>query len=375
MGKQKRMTKKTECTINKKDLIPLIDIDRVIADARESAKPFQSLPFIREAWWQNPNRPHLISVLVGLYEYCAKNKIPYFKTVQFINRTMFHLPPFERSKVKAFSDSIGSSTLRSHFKKLYEGKNWDVLFKLNDRFWSLQNKLSPTNTKTGGAIVKNGSVRTYALWDSFHYMCNVPGITDPINALDFIVYGYLKWGKPDLFVPKVVVNRVNSEVLNTTSTEWKQFLNVSKNDPIFGRQVKDEGLTGLLQKIGCNANLRLLDNSIPYGFYISIEHQAQRGSMADVVELSSSGRYRTTNGSIFQGDFYFCKKSKWLSIPITAKNTDKVDTDSWYNPSRYDEVPSLKELMELDPTGTWTQLWDKSTGKPINAQAGKIILR
>jgi hypothetical protein len=352
------------------DVIPLLEIDAVLADARKLSETRGSLPYMSDAWYENPNRHLLISHLERLYHYCTKQNIPYMEATKFINRVVYHVPATRRLVVREISQSIGSTTFRAHFRDLHNRMHttgyWSELFPLEDRFWAMQFKLRG-RLDTMGASVKIGGKTAYVLWealDTVRRIAKSRGL-EPIDFFDYVV------SKTRVLSPQSFATSIGANI-PADSSVIRAFRAKNRLDQVFGVAGKKND-NSWLESIGLTS---VKQHKIPVGFYISSEHLAQGGRMSDVVEVSSDGRYRTKDGSVRQGDYWFVKaKNPWLVVQMDHTLAQNFNMDSWYNPSKYDKVPTVLELKELDPTGPWTKVWDASTGRPISPQAGKIILK
>ena len=355
------------------DIIPLLEIDSIITDARNLAKERGSLPYMSDAWWERPNRKLLAIHLEKLHHFCAKHDIPYVEATRFINRTVYHVPATRRMVVREISQSIGSTTFRAHFRDLHNrihSKNgyWSELFPLECRFWDLQLKIRG-RLDTAGATNKVGGKTGYVLWEALDAVRRIAQSlrVDPTDYLDYVI-SRTRLVSPPTFAVSIGANIPSDPALIGA------FKIKTRNDRIFGRP---NGATvtgsGWLDQIGLTS---VKQTKIPLGFYISSEHLAQGGAMSDVVEVSDDGRYRTKDGSVRQGDYWYIKaRNRWLVTQVDSSIAQKLDLSAWYNPFKYDKIPTIAELSELDPNGKWTKVWDSSTGRPLSSEAGRIILK
>jgi hypothetical protein len=374
MEMQTIMTHDREIEMVSSDVIPLLEIDAVIADARKLCEARGSLPYMSDAWWERPNRHNLISHLERLYNYCVKQDIPYMEATRFINRVVYHVPATRRLVVREISQSIGSTTFRAHFRDLHNRMHatsgyWSDLFPLEDRFWEIQSK-TRGRLDTAGASVKVGGKTAYILWEALDTVRRIAK-TRGVEAIDFLDY---VMSKTRLLSPQSFATSIGANI-PPDSSAIRAFRAKTRLDRIFGSAgtVKKVDSHFWLEQIGL-ASIKQL--KVPLGFYISSEHLSQGGTMADVVEISGDGRYRTKDGSVRQGDYWFIKaKNPWLVVQVDHTLAQNLNLDSWYDPSKYDKIPTVAELKTLDPTGPWTKVWDPSTGRPISSQAGKTILK
>jgi hypothetical protein len=222
-----------------------------------------------------------------------------------------------------------------------------------------------------GAITKVGSKRSYTLWESFDGIRKISR-EKGLMPLDFLDYALAHTKPCNAF--KLSAS-IGSSVARTTGV-IKAALPGIWAHPAFKRSgVITETPKNWLKDIGFG-DVNLVSGSLPLGFYLAKEHLGVNGNMADVIEVAPSGQYRTRDGSIFNGDFWFKdKRNPWLVIQINDNNASKIDPDSWYNPSRYDDIPTVVELQTWAPNGPWTRVWDSKTGKPLSPQAGRISLK
>ena len=363
----------SDLSISDKQLIPVIDVDFVISDAKSLYDRRGPLLYMTNPWWANTNRHLLVTHLCRLYQFCLKHKLPYKDAVRFMNRTVYHYYPTARAVVRETSQSIGSTTLRAHFRDLsgqFGIPSWSELFEIEERFWSVQKSLRAIDSY--GAITKLGSKRVYILWEAIYNTIEIAkgrGLA-PVDFLDFAMH-HTKPLSPGKYGASVGLTAAKS------NEEIGSLLPSIRARSAFALEVKKEevGRTVWYHKIGLK-NAKFVSGSIPLGFYIAYEHAGMGGSMEDVVEVTPSGQYLTRDGTVFHGDYWFKKiGNPWLVVQVNDKNASRVNLDLWYNPSRYDDVPTLGELSTIEPDGVWTKVWNKVTGGPISAQAGGLKLK
>lgn len=363
--------------ISAKDLIPVIDIDFAIEDARALYEQRGPVLYMSNPWWIGTNRHLLINHLCKLYQYCLKHKLPYKDAVRFSNRTVYHMYPTARVVVREISQSIGSVTLRAHFRNLHEqfgAPQWSEIFALERRFWQVQKQ--QRGLDSFGAIVKNGGKRSYILWETLHSVVGIGGEKKlaPFDLLDFT-----------LSTTKVMSPARLGASLGYALTKTVPFIHSQlpriRMQPIFAGAQSPADAPGTdqldwLEQIGLKRGVRLIAGTLPLGFFVTKEHLGAGGSMEDVIEIAPSGEYRTRSGSIFFGDFWFKEtRNPWLVVQVGPRNVGKVNLDQWYDPGQYTRTPTLQELQHLDPDGPWTKVWDRATGAPISTQAGRISLK
>lgn len=360
---------KVECGVVSRDIIPLLEVDTIILDAKELYQQRGPLLYMSNPWWENTNRHILIAHLSKLYQFCLKAKIPYLQAAKFNNRTIYHMYPTARVVVRETSQSIGSTTLRAHFRNLTEQLQnpWSVLFELESRFWKVQRGLSG-NLDSNGAIVKMGSKRAYTFWESLD---SIPALAvqksvSPIDFLDFVIYHT----KP--CVPYKLATSLGQSMTKSTAVIQSLLPRIRAYGAFDGLiQIDNRSWSHKLGLVNLSSN-----SVVPLGFALSREHVGQRGTTEDVVEIAAGGRYRTKDGSLFQGEYWFRGAGNpWLVVQVNEKNFERFDLNVWDNPLKHDAIPTVAELLELDPQGAWTRVWDVKTGRPLNSQAGRIVLK
>lgn len=355
------------------DMIPMLEIDYVIKDAKDLYARRGPVMYMSTPWWEKTNRHLLINHLCKLYEYTTKYKLSYLDAVRFNNRSAYHMYPAGRAIVRETSQSIGSTTFRAHFRTLtqqFSGRSWRDLFDLEERFWSAQKVLMGGLDSTG-AITKIGSKRVYTLWESLDSIRTIS--TDKsmpaIDLLDFAMFHSKPCNtfKLSTQIGSALARGVPAiRALLPTIRSTQAFLLKQSAGPTSEPWTHKIGLSGA----------RLTAGTLPLGFALAREHLGQTGKMEDIVEVAPTGQYRTKSGAIFQGEFWFQgSKNPWLVVQVGDSNASRVDFDTWYNPSRHDSLPTLEELQRLAPEGAWTKVWDRTTGRPLSAQAGRVVLK
>ncbi len=357
-----------------KDLIPLLEVDFAIEDARSLYKTRGPVLFMTTPWWEKTNRHLLINHLTKLYEYCTKHRLPYLDCVRFNNRTVYHLHATGRAVVREMSQSIGSTTLRAHFKQLhgqFSAARWSELYETEARFFAAQRVITGTLDPMG-AITRLGNKRVYSLWETLHSIHSIaPGMgLKPQDLFDYALYH----SKPcNTFK---LSTQVGSSIARG-ATAIRGLLPTIRSMQAFlpPKSTTTSSSTDWAARLGLQG-ARLQGGTVPLGFTLAQEHAAQMGKMEDIVEITPSGQYKTRDGSLFQGEYWFqgCK-NQWLVIQVNDSNAQSVNFEEWYNPTRHNTAPTVQELLSLAPTGPWTKVWDKNTGRPISSQAGRITLK
>jgi len=355
-----------------KDLIPLLEIDFAISDARSLYERRRRPLFMTNPWWESTNRNLLITHLCKLYEFSVKFNLPYLNVIRFNNRTPYHLHPAGRTIVREISQSIGSTTLRAHFRDLskqFKG-SWLDLFEMEERFWAVQHGMTGQVIDSSGAITRLANKRAYTLWESLDAIRQIAK-SKQLSYQDFFDYTLFHTKPCNAYKLTTSIGSATARHSVTIQATMPQIL----AHPAFQGREDVTKSTDWLSKLGF-PNANLLGGTIPLGFYLAHEHAGSGGKLEDVTDIAPSGQYRTRDGSTFIGDFWFRgAKNPWLVVQVNESNFEKVDPDSWYNPSKYNSLPTIKELLAVDPAGPWTKVWDAKTGRAISPQAGRISLK
>lgn len=361
-----------ELAIVGKDMIPLLEVDLIIKDARDLYARRGPALYMNMPWWEKTNRHLLIKHLCRLYDYTTKHRLPYLEMARFNNRTVYHLYPTSRVIVREISQSIGSTTLRAHFRnthKQFEGTSWAELFALEERFWTAQ-RLIINNLDPAGAITKIGGKRVYTLWESLESIRKISKDRG-LPAIDLLDYA-LFHSKPCNTLR--LSTQIGSALAKGVPTIRAALPTIRSHRAFQVQPTLNVVKAPWVERLGFpNAKA---SGSIPLGFSLAKEHMGQRGKPEDVTDIAPTGQYRTKDGSVFQGEFWFqARKNPWLVVPVDSSNIDSVNLDTWYNPGRHDDQPTIEELTRLAPSGPWSKVWDAKTGRAISPQAGRITLK
>lgn len=341
----------TDVTVLKSDVIPLLRIDDVLADMRQCAAVHgRTLPDL--------NRSYLLNVLHGLYSYCERYQLQYMNATRFLNRTVYHLPSTQReTALKDLSQSIGSNIYRAFFRSAsvtWTGSQWSELFHLEQNFWVAFYRFGK-DSSIGAIRFRNGK-RQYCVWEA------VRAIHERARTLNVDSTALLR------YILRTPVNDPH-HFLACLDFRWPK----QRGDVAPIAAIKK---ASWIEALGLRSDVKLSAGTLPLGFALAREHRGAQGSMGDIVEIAPTGRYRVVDGSVYQGEFWFCERRlSWLVIHIDEHKFAKIGADKWYWPARHSDVPSVKELNELDPNGPWSKIWDPKTGRPISPLAGGLKLK
>lgn len=332
----------------KTDLVPLLRVDDVLADFRAVAAMHGVKPI-------EISRPYALNVLHSLYAFCNKHSLQYLNAARFLNRTVYHMPATPRTTALLdLGQSLGSNTRRADFRALSVGTTWSEMFVLEAEFWAAFRRFGKDSSR--GAIGVREGKRFYHVWEALRAIQThaLELKVDPVALVRYVL--------------RVPVNDPQ-HLYHVLDFRWPKH----RGEVAPARSTRAAKQTWV-EAIGLRSDIKL--TTIPLGFTLAREHRAFGGQLADIVEVTPSGSYRTMDGSVFQGEYWFCeRRNPWLAIHIDETKFARIDPQTWYWPARHSDVPSVKELNEIDPGGAWTKVWDKVSGAPVSPLAGGIKLR